>query len=1464
MGRPEGWMFGAEMSFGNQKNVSREVVPDNLPIRERVLRTGDVATEVQEFLDQTPEKIKKIARQEAVLHDRLYPALPENHDTTEQLKELMNYLLQQVNLPPNFLRIKIFDSASPDLHVQIREKTIRISRSFLEVLEGNAEEIAAALAHEIGHVLLAHYQAAPTSTPDGDLASYDPLNEHIQRYEHENQADRVSGIICNRLGIPPTRLDQALSKLENHLTKKNKQAREAHKNGTSKGEQPTEEYYAWVLGTHPHTTRRSLSIKHDAAALPHYPKKFKWTNIPVPEKKDFKAVDLNKWTRGWVVGDKLTYPDCVWEKIKPPGDLLTEEKFAKGVIEKDGDSEGAKYVVGKPKLYFADKGKSGSQGGDPISSIPEVVNAWKKEDEDMAEEWWAEAIGQFDAYESYQDLEDDVRQYSLSATELLLQNVCPEYCVGNTIGTNDEDYQKNFKIRLTLDGEPLDYGAPPEVMLTSSLLIRNWFKKDKSLEAVEGMERMGKFLRNFYEKHGDFLPYSNARFFIHIEKMFNQAGGDEVQKKRWAAFCEEYETELGFGGKPIVTRLAEHLMPNAWKWINRGEKKIFTQHLEERGYEKEAVSELPGEIYKVAGDPTLSSDVAREYLKKIPYNFRPRNVTQQVFGIAESINKSIDQTGNPDALLESSPVSSANYLSPQEFDEKYFGKGRLEHKKAAYLDLDKHIGEFNVAAKLWRKADYPAEFERLDNGVEKVKFVLEALRVRSAYRDALLAKALEWHDLKHVEDVAEIQKAISDVSEIKTLQILSDAFSNALLNIAVSQRMWELCKKDPEQFLSEISGEEKERARKMIMEVPGAVFSEKLLAILICFPSPGYLRDELLRPLVDQADSREATLAAASWYIETPPGIIKPRSGDVVAVSETFMDILRGMDLVDKQELFLYFLGHRTFVSGIDIKFFPELEKQIASRRKEAIFGKAGMLRKKYEVDQEEMYVPDFSSADAGYIVDSPDSLVILTKVSGVPVDILLREQRLITTKREQQDFMNYLLFGENGLLGAKDKEKFLKSVARNIVEHSEWGKKQDLKSRQSTIELLAYALQQCPEHSVSDLFLGMWNLQQDKQDLPQVVASLLKEMGSLFVKAGQYLGTQSNSLPLEWVQAFRSLSDQNTRAEKTLVYEHERAVYGEESPLNQLGAKLGEGSMAAVYKGEIAGSEGNKEKVAVKIFHTGTKDHLDLDAQFLGELVQFINQKKDQFGVRLPENLAEVSRAQILKELSYENVQQNYTDMSDVLGRSPDRSLWKVAEAKKAESRPGFVVYRFSEGTALDSLASEHRVDVEDRIAMELLRQIMVEGVYQADPNIGNFKVVADQNGKPKQVDWLDLDHVGRLEQADRSNVQALILELFTSSQSGRSERLAGSLMNCVQLGEGDSGFLKSEIADWVEKEMPAEGASFKNIEETFTSFLDFLGEKKLLLKEEYVTLLRTLGLMKPFLQHLSVEKAVSVMSAI
>ena len=57
-------------------------------------------------------------------------------------------------------------------------------------------------------------------------------------------------------------------------------------------------------------------------------------------------------------------------------------------------------------------------------------------------------------------------------------------------------------------------------------------------------------------------------------------------------------------------------------------------------------------------------------------------------------------------------------------------------------------------------------------------------------------------------------------------------------------------------------------------------------------------------------------------------------------------------------------------------------------------------------------------------------------------------------------------------------------------------------------------------------------------------------------------------------------------------------------------------------------------------------------------------------------------------------------------------------------------------------------------------------------------------------------------------------------------------------------------------EKNSSLPHSSIENIDNLFTSFLDYLAEHKLALKEQYVTLLRTLGLMRPLMAEITEEQ--------
>jgi predicted unusual protein kinase regulating ubiquinone biosynthesis (AarF/ABC1/UbiB family) len=213
---------------------------------------------------------------------------------------------------------------------------------------------------------------------------------------------------------------------------------------------------------------------------------------------------------------------------------------------------------------------------------------------------------------------------------------------------------------------------------------------------------------------------------------------------------------------------------------------------------------------------------------------------------------------------------------------------------------------------------------------------------------------------------------------------------------------------------------------------------------------------------------------------------------------------------------------------------------------------------------------------------------------------------------------------------------------------------------------------------------------------------------------------------------------------------------------------------------------------------------------------------------------------------------------MAQVLARSPEGTLWRLPSLKEDISRPGFIIYEYSTGKSLDKLPTSQREGIQSKIGVELLRQILVEGIYQADPNIGNFKVVVDTE-QVKHVDWLDLDHVGRLEVKDRHLLRDLIVELFGAC---RPEAVAEYLIRTVQVSNNEIENLeKDKIKDWlVAQDILVRGVE-ADLEGVFTKFLDFLGENKLLLKEDYVTLLRALGLMKPFLQSIPREDLMRFM---
>ncbi|MDZ4205998.1 MAG: M48 family metalloprotease, partial [Patescibacteria group bacterium] len=860
------------------------------------------------YIESLPKSTRQTARCEKILHKIFYAHLPEKHPTHQLIQGIADRIFKEFNLSEEEFTLKIFQSDIPDVHVQFAEKELRLSSGFLELVEGDSDKIASVLAHEIGHVALAHFKTNDSETGK----DHDPISEHIQHYEEEYQADRASTIITNRLGIPPKTLAETLQIIGVNATKKVKKIKEGDDAWDTKRQM-------WILNTHPHTRRRAMAIERDSRNLPRYPRTLRQQNIPIPKPKSFQGEpqDVDLW-RVEYFNENLErrgpFSDCVWENVTPPKYEPKEVVSMRSIRSKNKEPDD--YLTGDPLKYLNIKSEEikDEKSGKNIllDFIPEEVNSWVEKNNGDCPVWWYQAMNSLDSEDAYHDLAADISEYSLETTLQLLNNCQPEYYILQKLDydtrVEERDYIRETATQVALYG---DEDFPPEFLITSSLLVRNWLEKDPSLKTLEGFSAIPAFLRSFIETHGTPLPYTGAQFFLQLEHFFTDAKTDQ-EREQLTVLYREYEKELSMHSSTVNSE-APHIMPTFAGYLTEHHPNEFFRIKGAQG-KTSAHYELPNEIKNIQKQEVTKQE-ARELLKLIPSNYTPKNMGH----IALSLAQDWEERG---PKHEYSLEYASKMLSEEEFNERYFGRDRTAYEKTPYGEAEKSITELDDIAFLWNQSGYEKMLKDVPAGAPRLNALLETYPARCTNREKLISRILEWPELENIDDILTTQSQISECTNIEVLFALSDAFINPLLDISVGQQLWKIYQQDPEYFLTQVPVEHNQRVAEETADTPDSALSSELKAILLTHRHPTFVRDELLRTLVDKAPDKTSTLAIAGWYTEPPPGILRPRESGSVMVSETILDVMQRRDKLEKQELLLYFLGHRTFYSSIDKEHF--------------------------------------------------------------------------------------------------------------------------------------------------------------------------------------------------------------------------------------------------------------------------------------------------------------------------------------------------------------------------------------------------------------------------------------------------------------------------------------------------------------------------------------------------------------
>lgn len=305
-----------------------------------------------------------------------------------------------------------------------------------------------------------------------------------------------------------------------------------------------------------------------------------------------------------------------------------------------------------------------------------------------------------------------------------------------------------------------------------------------------------------------------------------------------------------------------------------------------------------------------------------------------------------------------------------------------------------------------------------------------------------------------------------------------------------------------------------------------------------------------------------------------------------------------------------------------------------------------------------------------------------------------------------------------------------------------------------------------------------------DDTAVPEELARDLEKLGPTFIKLGQVLSTRVDLMPPAYMAALSRLQDDiepfSFDDVKRIVEEELGARFSkafsvfEERPL--AAASLGQVHRAALRDGRI---------VAVKVQRPGVAETVAKDLDVLDEIARFLDARTTAGRRYDVVGMVSEFRTAITQELDYRREAENLR----LVGRNLDEfKLIIVPQPIEGYTSTRVLTMDYVDGTKVTAISPVVKIDIQgdvlaDTLVHAYLKQIVLDGVFHADPHPGNVLVTEDG-----LLSLIDLGMIGRLSPL----MQERLLKLLLAISEGRGEDVAEVAMT---LGEklpefNDAGF--------------------------------------------------------------------------
>lgn len=279
----------------------------------------------------------------------------------------------------------------------------------------------------------------------------------------------------------------------------------------------------------------------------------------------------------------------------------------------------------------------------------------------------------------------------------------------------------------------------------------------------------------------------------------------------------------------------------------------------------------------------------------------------------------------------------------------------------------------------------------------------------------------------------------------------------------------------------------------------------------------------------------------------------------------------------------------------------------------------------------------------------------------------------------------------------------------------------------------------------------------------PEQLADDLEKMGPTYVKVGQLLSSRADLLPEAYLKGLARLQDKV----KPFGYTDVENIIQEELGVRVSKAfesfdpePLAAASLGQVHRATLR----DGREVVVKVQRPGIRKQCAEDFEVLEQIAAFMDEhtkvgKRYQFKKVLNE-----FKTTLQHELDYRQEAANLVTMSESMKEFPNI---RVPLPVQDYTTSSVLTMDFIQGTKVTKLSPLARMELDgealaDELFRAYLKQVLVEGMFHADPHPGNIFLTDD-----RKIALLDLGMVGRTT----PGMQEQLLKLLLALSEGDSE---------------------------------------------------------------------------------------------